>query len=175
MFDERKQASDDLRDDLAALHDEAWRWGLSCCRGDREAAMEAVQDAYLLMLSGKAPFAGRSSFRSFVFGVVRNCARAARRRAAFRNLLFAPIEAADTACVPADQERAVDAARAERAMAALSRRQGEVARLVLIHGFTVTEAAEALALSRGAASKHFAEAKLRLRAVLAIKEDAHDG
>ncbi len=166
----RSDHSDDntlvARAQLEALHDQAWRWALSCCRGDAEAAMETLHDAYVSLLDGRAKFQGRSSLKTFVFGVVRLTAKARRRRAAIRDWLLAPIDDAATLGHPPEQERTTPTPALTRALASLTQRQRTVAELVLLHNCTVSEAADILGLTRGAASRHYARAKDHLRAAL---------
>src|SRR5205809_7396154 len=72
---------DDLAAQLEQLHAAAFGWALSCCAWDRPAAEDALQSSYLKIIDGRARFAGRSSFRTWVFGVIRRTAQEARRRA----------------------------------------------------------------------------------------------
>lgn len=156
---------------LEAMHEEAWRWALACCRGDRETALEGLQASYLAILEGRARFEGRSAFRSFVFGVIRMSCRATRRKSFARHLLFAPIEQAERLGAPGGQDRAAARSEIERAMAGLSARQREIAELVLLHGFTLNETAGILKISPGAANRHYARAKDRLRARLTPEDE----
>src|SRR5437773_1065866 len=75
---------DDLRRELERLHAATFGWALSCCRWDRAAAEDVLQASYLKLLDGRARYDGRSSLRTFVFGVVARTARETRRRAALR-------------------------------------------------------------------------------------------
>ena len=72
----------DLTAKLEELHAAAFGWALSCCGWDRSAAEDVLQATYLKLLDGRARFDERSSFRTFVFGVIARTAREARRRAA---------------------------------------------------------------------------------------------
>ena len=74
----------DLTAKLEELHAAAFGWALSCCGWDRSAAEDVLQATYLKLLDGRASFDGRSTFRTFVFGVIARTAREARRRAALR-------------------------------------------------------------------------------------------
>lgn len=159
---------------LEALHEDAWRWALACCRGDREAALDALHDAYVAVLDGRAGFAGRSSFKTWLFGVVRNMARSALRRRGLRALVFAPLELARDASAAPTQERATRTRALDAALKTLSGRQRELTLLVFVHDFTLSEAAQALGLSIGSARTHYERAKARLRAALNVKEDGDD-
>ena len=61
----------ELERELERLHAECWGWALACCGRDRELAEEALQTAYVRILSGRATFRGRSSVKTWVFGVIR--------------------------------------------------------------------------------------------------------
>src|SRR6266487_259810 len=58
-----------------------------CCGWDRTAAEDVLQASYLKLLDGRARFEGRSSFRTFVLGVIARTAREGRRRSALRRWL----------------------------------------------------------------------------------------
>jgi RNA polymerase sigma-70 factor (ECF subfamily) len=123
-----------LEGDLESLHAESWGWALTCCARDRDLAEEVLQVAYLRIVSGRARFSGKSSFKTWVFGVIRMTARSERRRAWLWSTRHQRTEAArDVAdsAIPADRhveddERTVTLA---RALARLSRRQREVLQL----------------------------------------------
>src|SRR5260370_11834943 len=72
---------DDLAAQLEQLHAAAFGWALSCCGWDRPTAEDVLQASYLKILDGRARFAERSTFRTWVFGVIRRTAAEARRRA----------------------------------------------------------------------------------------------
>lgn len=128
--------------------------------------MEALHDSYVAVLSGRARFEGRSQLKTWFFGVVRNMARSARRRAGLRAVLFAPIEAGDDVGEAPSQEVAVQTRAMQSALAALPQRQREIATLVFYHDLTVAEAAQTLGLTPGTAAQHYARAKARLTQAL---------
>src|ERR1035437_4126911 len=70
----------ELERELERLHPACWGWALACCRPDRDIAEEALQAAYLKVLSGQARFDGRSSIRTWVFAVIRRTAMEEVRR-----------------------------------------------------------------------------------------------
>jgi len=61
----------DIEQQLAQLHPAAFAWALSCCRWNASEAEEVLQSAYLRVLDGTARFAERSSFKTWLFSVVR--------------------------------------------------------------------------------------------------------
>src|SRR4051812_5262561 len=71
----------ELSPKLERLHGESWGWALACVRHDRSLAEDVLQIAYTRILSGAARSAGRSSFRTWVFGVIRLTALEELRRA----------------------------------------------------------------------------------------------
>jgi len=114
---------------LEQLHAESFGWALACCHRDYDDAEEVLQIAYLKILEGKAVFDGRSTFKTWLFAVIRFTAwerfrwkNARRRITAF----FTPTESADERI-----ERNETAARLVRALATLATRQREVLELEL--------------------------------------------
>lgn len=165
-----------LEHELERLHPESWGWALSCVGGDRDLATEALQTAYARILSGVAVPAGRSSIRTWLFGVVRLTAleeMRRRRRAVARHDDDAAVELIDPAPGPdVITERAERAAALSRALATLSGRQREVIQLVFYHGLTIEEAATVMQVSLGSASTHYKRGKIGLAEALAhLRED----
>src|SRR6185295_20378976 len=70
----------DLEAELARCHQAAQAWALACCRWAREAAGDVLQASYLKVLDGRAQFEGRSTFQTWLFGVIRRTASEQRRR-----------------------------------------------------------------------------------------------
>ena len=129
--------------DLAALHGSSFGWALACCRFDREDAEEVLQTSYLKILDGRARFDGRSSFRTFLFGVVRRTA-GAHRRLRFGRLLSlgrwsrdrlapSPSSTPETLTVQAEDE-----CRLRAMLLRLSPRQREVLHLVFYQDMRMT-------------------------------------
>ena len=162
----------DLTAELEQLHAAALGWALSCCGWDRSAAEDVLQASYLKLLDGRARFDGRSSLRTFVFGVIVRTAREVRRRAALRrwiplaSLLLGP-EAVDgrpdpaTALVGADET-----ARLMRGLGRLSARQRQVLHLVFYEDLTIAEAAAVAGVSLGTARTHYERGKAALKKLL---------
>ena len=157
----------ELERELERLHSESWGWALACLAYDRASAEDALQSAYLRIVSGQARFDRRSSFRSWLFGVIRYTAMEERRRRARASLRLTTadegIEAVDPAPGPdVVTERAERAALLRAGLAALSVRQREVLQLVFYHGMTIEEAAGVMKVSLGSARTHYERGKQAL-------------
>jgi RNA polymerase sigma factor (sigma-70 family) len=158
--------------ELERIHTECWGWALACCGRDRDIAEETLQSAYLKILSKQARFDGGSSFRTWVFGVIRNTAMEELRRRRTRrarepeddgeaSLAIDPGAGADALAEVSD-ERAVLVA----ALGLLSERQREILQLVFYHDMTINEAAAVMHISLGSARTHYDRGKKALALVL---------
>ncbi len=159
-----REASEALRREVAALHSAAWGWALTCCKRDHDHASEVLQDSYAKVLSGKAQFSHRSSFKTWLFGVIRWTAREHARRGLLRRLGLAHYRQFQ-ADPPASSDSLLLRERVDaltRALATLSTRQREVLHLVFYEGLTVNEAAIAMSVSVGSARRHYHRGKRNL-------------
>jgi RNA polymerase sigma-70 factor (ECF subfamily) len=156
----------DLAQELEQLHSASFSWALSCCRRDREEAEEVLQASYLKVLEGRARFAGRSSFKTFLFGVIRRTAAEQRRRRVLQALWLERWGRAIQPTGPAEENPGDLLQGLDAALARLPRRQREVIELRLQHEMTIEEAASALSISIGSARVHYTRAKERLRRLL---------
>ena len=165
----------DLERQLEEHHEAAFGWALSCCGWDRATAQDVLQTAYLKVLQGRAKFAGRSSFRTFLFGVIRRTAAEHRRAGMLRRVL--PLSRLDgrpegrsSEIDPAMAvERSEEAAHLVAALRALPGRQREVLHLVFYQDLSIAEAAEVIGVSLGTARTHYERGKQRLRGLLGGK------
>lgn len=156
----------ELERELERLHAECWGWALACTGRDRALAEDALQTAYLRVLSGQGQFEGRSRFKSWLFGVIRLTAmeelrRANRWRASGSEVdvsgAIDPSPGADVTTEQAERNAALVAAMSE-----LSSRQREVLQLVFYHGMTIEEAAGVMGVSVGSARTHYDRGKKAL-------------
>ena len=74
----------EIEGELERLHTAGFAWAMACCGRRKEEAEDVLQTSYLKILDGHARFAGRSSFQTFLFGVIRRTAAEERRRSAVR-------------------------------------------------------------------------------------------
>src|SRR4051794_36730601 len=61
----------ELRSQLTVLHRESFVWALHCCRSSAARAEDVLQEAYLKILDGRARFSGQSSFKTWMFSLIR--------------------------------------------------------------------------------------------------------
>jgi RNA polymerase sigma-70 factor (ECF subfamily) len=159
---------DTLRARLEALHGESWSWALACCRRDVTQAEDVLHLSYHKVLDRRARFDGRSSFKTWLFGVIRLTALDQRRWSWRRWMRSAPLSEAEERAdldppVPdalASEERWAEV---RAALDGLAARQAEVMRLVFYHDLTLDEAAAAMGVSPGTARTHYERGKERLR------------
>jgi RNA polymerase sigma factor (sigma-70 family) len=177
--EERAMDDVELKRELERAHADSFGWAMACCRRDRYDAEEVLQTVYLSVLDGRARYDGRSSFRTWLFGVIRLTAASERRKAWLRGLLLerereggdgrreAGILAPNSVAAP-DAEAEVKSRREAlvRSLARLASRQREVLQLVFYHDLTVDEAATVMGVSVGSARTHYARGKARLATLL---------
>jgi RNA polymerase sigma-70 factor (ECF subfamily) len=160
----------ELRRQLEGAHADCFGWALACCGRDRDDAEEVLQTVYLTVLDGRARFDGRSSFRTWLFGVIRRTAASERRKAWLRGLLLereaASLKPEATAAPDAEIERDSRSDSMRNALAHLAARQREALQLVFYHNLTVEEAAVVMGATVGSARTHYARGKARLAVLL---------
>lgn len=160
----------EIERELERLHPASFGWALACCGRRREDAEDVLQTTYMKIIEGKARYGGRSSLKTWLFGVIRRTAAEHRRRALVRALSLEKLlpffsgrvdspEIDNIECQERDSELL-------RALAALSRRQREVLELVFYHDMTVEESALTLNISVGSARVHYARGKNHLSRIL---------
>jgi RNA polymerase sigma-70 factor (ECF subfamily) len=160
----------EIEQELRAILAHGRGWALAQTGWNAAEADDVLQASVLKVLDGRARFDGRSSFRSFVFGVVRMTARERRRRDQLRRLILlrpASREEASAAAPPdAQLAHSRESARLLAALAQLPERQREILHLVFYGELTIEEAAKVAGVALGTARTHYARGKLRLRELL---------
>jgi RNA polymerase sigma-70 factor (ECF subfamily) len=158
----------ELATELARLHDANFAWALHCCRHRGDDAEDLLQEVYMKVLDGRARFEGRSTFKTWLFGVIRRTARERRRTRWLHDGLLGHWHRREPdAAPPGEPENALLLSERNttlrRALARLPHRQQEVLHLVFYQDLTIEEAARTLKISLGSARTHFARGKQRLR------------
>lgn len=125
-------------------------------------AEDALQTSYLKILEGRARFEGRSTFRTWLFSVIRNTAADIGRspwRRRIRSLSAKELQTPQ----PVTEEGGIDLTGMAEALSGLAPRQAEVLTLMYGHGMTVLEASKVLGISQGSAATHLHRGKVKLR------------
>ena len=160
----------ELRLQLERVHADCFGWAMSCCGRDRDDAEEVLQTVYLSVLDGRARYDARSSFRTWLFGVIRRTAASERRKAWVRGLLLKREAARLDPDAPVQPDVGVELESRRdglhHALAHLAARQREVLQLVFYHDLTVEEAATVMRVSVGSARTHYARGKANLAVML---------
>ena len=141
-------------------HPASFGWALACCGRNREEAEDVLQAAYLKIFDGSARFDGRSTFKTWLFAVIRRTALQRHRWRRVRERIDRLLRLEDSS-KPA--EYTAETERLLRAMKLISKRQREVLELVFYHDMTIEEAARTLGISVGTARTHYERGKARLR------------
>jgi RNA polymerase sigma-70 factor, ECF subfamily len=149
-------------DELEQLHPATFGWALACCGFQRQEAEDVVQTVYLKILDGRARFDGRSSYKTWLFAVVRRTAADRRRRQLVASFGLGRLFARTPSPTVAPVEEA-DRARVRAALAQLAPRQREVLDLVFYHELTIEEAARVMGVALGSARVHYERGKKNLR------------
>lgn len=167
---------DELEVRLEQLHQDSYGWALSCCAWDEADAEDVLQTTYLKVVSGSARFGGRSSFKTWLFGVIRQTAHEHLRRSRSHwkraERLEQEMASGDRGVtLPDDRvERSETSGALLDAMAELPPKQNEVLHLVFYQDLTVREAAEIMGVSLGTARVHYDRGKKKLKALLSDEE-----
>ena len=163
----------ELEAQLETLHPESFGWALHCCGRNETEAEDVLQTAYLKVLSGKARYGERSSFKTWLFGVIRRTAleaqKGTRRRDRQERTLRLLVFDADHESGLGAQERMERTERTQRlvqALGTLSDRQRQILHLVFYQDMTIEQAAHVMGVSLGSARTHYERGKGRLRALL---------
>ena len=127
---------------------------------------------YLKILEGKAQFRGESSFKTWLFAVIRNTARSEHRKNLVRRLRFLSDSkrGSDQRSYGEKPEIAIERSEAQsrfqRALQQLPARQRETLHLVYYEEMSLQEAAGVMGISVGAVRSHYGRGKKRLRDLL---------
>jgi RNA polymerase sigma-70 factor (ECF subfamily) len=160
---------------LERLHEESFGWALSCACGDAARAEDVLQTAYVRVISGRAVYGQRSSFRTWLFGVIRLVAREEQRRVRTERQRTVLLEDPNVLAVADERARPDDHESARLLRAALEQlpeRQREVLHLVFYQDMSIADAAEVMEISVGSARTHYERGKARLRMLL--EERGHE-
>jgi len=160
-----------LRAQLEAHHAESFGWALFCCRHCLDDAENVLQIVYLKVLGRRAVFDGRSSFKTWLFSVIRHTAAGERRTELFHRLLLREFFLGQS--TPHSGPSGEDLASSNqvqqnlrRALLKLPLRQREVLHLVFYQDLSIQDAANVMRIGIGSARRHYERAKKQMRRYL---------
>jgi RNA polymerase sigma-70 factor (ECF subfamily) len=153
---------------LENQHKESYGWALSCCSRNPAEAEIVLQKVYVKILDGKARFDERSTFKTWLFAIIRRTAADRRRRRLLHS--FRLVRYDEASSHDAQEESLNEAiyqseiqAVFKDALDRLPKRQREVLQLVFYHDLSLAEAAKAIGVSLGSVSVHYERGKKQLR------------
>lgn len=135
-----------------------------------------LQTSYVRILEGQAVFRHRSSFKTWVFGVIRTVFMEKRRQQQAHESALNSMQRASHIPLRRGQDDALQqtqmSSRLRLALAQLSERQQQVLHLVFYQDLTIREAAQVLGIAPGSARTHYERGKHNLRTLIADGEGA---
>lgn len=160
---------DQLREKLSELHLDSYAWAVRCCAGNVQAAEEVLQDTYVKVLRKNQGFQGQSSFKTWLFAIIRyTAADYSKARAKYQSLRIESLPeeyaSSPTLSEEEDQDKRLQIL-FERALAELSPQQRQVLHLVFYQNCSIREASDIMNIQVGTARTHYERGKLRLRQV----------
>jgi RNA polymerase sigma-70 factor (ECF subfamily) len=146
---------------LADHHREAYLWARQCCRYDDEQAKDVLQAACLKIWEGRAHYNNQSSFRTWLFAVIRYTALDSLREK-HPTIVDEP---GDHLGLHADEppEEPVDY---EALLQQLPARQAQVLLLAFYHNMTLEAIATVMDISLGTVRTHYDRGKKQLKELL---------
>ena len=170
--------SETLKTELERNHDKSFAWARVCCCKYHQDPEDVLQTVYFKVLSGKARFDERSSFKTWLLAVIRNTALDGARKCArtrFEPLSDVHLEAPSLGSGPDDAAQQRETAHGVKAaLAMLPPRQEEILRLVFYHGLSFSEAALVMNTSIGTVRVHYTRGKQQLKRYFHKEANAHE-
>ncbi|MEM7374332.1 MAG: sigma-70 family RNA polymerase sigma factor [Bacteroidota bacterium] len=156
---------------LETHHEDCFLWAMSCCHQDVEEARDLLHTVYLKILEGKASFKQKSSFKTWIFSMIRNRAidryrknqRRIKRIRSFSSQAFEP--GPELHMIRNESHSLL-----RRALNILTDKQHQVVHLVYFDEISVAEAAEIMNISVSTARTHLERAKKKLKKILHLEK-----
>lgn len=165
----------ELRAQLEKHHAASFGWALNCCSRNNTEAKDVLQQAYLKILRGQARYKGQSSFKTWLFSVIRYTAADERRRNWLRFLGLKRysdkhVDEPESPRYDDSSEHDFVSKAFKISLDSLPRRQKEVLHLVFYQDMTLQEASLVMGVSLGSTRTHYERGKQNLRNMLAASE-----
>jgi len=128
-------------------------------------AEDVLHNAYLKILEGKANFGGKSTFKTWLFGVIRKTAMRDASQIFNRLEKLARFWSPTSPANKTESEFYESEVRVQivKLLEKLSQRQRQVLQLVFYHDLTIQDSARIMGVSVGSARTHYERGKDRLR------------
>lgn len=146
-------------------HRDAFLWARQCCLYDEEDAKEVLQTVYLKIYERKAAYRQESTFKTWLFSVIRFTAiDFLKRKPSFEPLDYLRLAEDDSEePVTLNYQKLLDM---------LPDRQQKVLLLSFYHGMTLTEIAGVLDVHIGTVRTHYQRGKEALRQLIQKEQNA---
>lgn len=147
-----------LEDHLKNHHADAYRWAVQCCGYQEEEAKEVLQQVYVKIIERKAIYKAKSSFKTWLFSVIRFTALD-HAKAQRNHMSLEVVQVADS---PKYEEPMDYRPMLER----LPPQQQQVLLLAFYHDHTLAEIATIMDVHIGTVRTHYQRGKEGLRQLL---------
>lgn len=158
FLEDRTQASFESLYDRHAPY--LFRVAFRMLHGDRSAAEDALQEAWIRAVTSLSRFRGDSTLRTWLCGITMNCCREAWRRRT-----FSPIDDLPESTAPSGPD-SLEALQLERALRQLDEASREIIELYDVLGHTHDEIAVILDIPSGTSKSRLFRARATLRGIL---------
>lgn len=169
----------EIRKELERLHQQSYGWAVTCCFQNHIEAQDVLQTVYLKILEGKAKFGGRSTFKTWLFSVIRRTAINHFRKRKVRELLdfrhqTKLQESQDELEMDVQIDKSQVSLNLRNLLSQLPLRQQEVLQLVFYHDQTIQEASVIMKVSVGSARTHYDRGKKKLGSLIEKSQVFHE-
>ena len=160
----RRFLDDRAQESFESLYDRhspyLFRVAFRMLHGDRSAAEDVLQEAWIRAVTSLSRFRGESALRTWLCGITMNCCREVWRRRT-----FVPIDELPESPSPSRADR-LQGVRLERALGQLDEDSREVIELYDVLGHTHDEVAAILDIAPGTSKSRLFRARATLRRIL---------
>jgi RNA polymerase sigma factor (sigma-70 family) len=148
---------------LEDSHREAYLWSRQCCNYDHDLAQEVLQLVYLKIFEGRARYSEKSSFRTWLFSVIRYTAidslQETRRHSDLNEAMSVPEDAV--------REEDTDY---KAMLQLLPEQQAHVLLLAFYHGMTLEAISAVMDIAVGTVRTHYERGKKKLKELIEKKQ-----
>ena len=148
-----------LKAKLETLHKDSFAWAVHCCYKDSLMAAEVLQQSYLKILEGKARFNNKSTFKTWLFAIIRYTAIDYYKQTQKPKIVS--IDHQELPVSPSKEE--IPSVIFQQGLSQLSTNQHRILHLVFYQNLTIQEAATVMEIQLGTARTHYKRGKLRLK------------